>query len=159
MKRHMIKVIPSALLVVLSVMVSVSARSFNYSNIYPTYLNGDKNFVLVDGHMGTAWYIDKTSLVNESYNPPIYKLAINVLTVQGADRGNTAFSVDTKHFSYNYSLRQMYVLNKDGNWRYIPANGASYQTRPVLPAGEAAFYLAYNMRFNGDGDSLYNSLK
>ena len=29
---------------------------------YPTYLNGDRNFILVDGHMGTAWYVNRSSL-------------------------------------------------------------------------------------------------
>ena len=51
---------------------------------YPYYLNGNSDYVRVDGHMGTAWYIDKTSLVNQMYAPPYYKLAINVVTAKSA---------------------------------------------------------------------------
>ena len=49
---------------------------------YPYYLNGNSDYVRVDGHMGTAWYVDKTSLVNQMYAPPYYKLAINVVTAR-----------------------------------------------------------------------------
>ena len=27
-------------------------------NLYPDYLNGDSNYILCDGHMGYAWYVD-----------------------------------------------------------------------------------------------------
>ena len=29
---------------------------------YQGYLGGNPNFVLCDGHMGTAWYVDRRSL-------------------------------------------------------------------------------------------------
>ena len=46
---------------------------------YPTYLWGDKNYILCGAHMGYACYIDKSSLVVEEYNPPTYRLAIKSL--------------------------------------------------------------------------------
>ena len=48
---------------------------------YDYHLNGDHNFVFVDGHMGTAWYLDKSSLIVEQYAPPQYIIAVNVCTV------------------------------------------------------------------------------
>ena len=56
------------------VMVIGSVASANY----PTHLNGNANYILVDGHMGTAWYVDKSSLVVQKYEPPQYIIAVNV---------------------------------------------------------------------------------
>ena len=33
--------------------------------LYPEYLYGDENYVICDGHMGTAWYVDKNSVAVE----------------------------------------------------------------------------------------------
>lgn len=124
---------------------------------YPNHLGGDDNYILVDGHMGVAWYLDRSSLYVEKYEPPQYIIAVNVCQVNGADRGNTAISrVLTERFFYNWDLRQMYV-DRDGssNWRYLDPNGSWASTGIVMPAGEMAFYLAYDMRFYGCFDSEF----
>ena len=124
---------------------------------YPNHLGGDDNYILVDGHMGVAWYLDRSSLYVEKYEPPQYIIAVNVCQVNGADRGNTAISrVLTERFFYNWDLRQMYV-DRDGssNWRYLDPNGSWVATGIVMPAGEMAFYLAYDMRFYGCFDSEF----
>ncbi|WP_298677788.1 hypothetical protein [uncultured Megasphaera sp.] len=124
---------------------------------YPNHLGGDDNYILVDGHMGVAWYLDRSSLYVEKYEPPQYIIAVNVCQVNGADRGNTAISrVLTERFFYNWDLRQMYV-DRDGssNWRYLDSNGSWAATGIVMPAGEMAFYLAYDMRFYGCFDSEF----
>lgn len=120
-------------------------------NPYPDHLGGDDNYILVDGHMGTAWYLDRSSLYVEKYEPPQYIIAVNVCQVNNADRGNTAISrVLTERFFYNWNLRQMYVDRNGGsNWRYLDPNGSWAATGIVMPAGEMAFYLAYDMRFYG----------
>ena len=124
---------------------------------YPNHLGGDDNYILVDGHMGVAWYLDRSSLYVEKCEPPQYIIAVNVCQVNGADRGNTAISrVLTERFFYNWDLRQMYV-DRDGssNWRYLDPNGSWASTGIVMPAGEMAFYLAYDMRFYGCFDSEF----
>ena len=55
-------------LVGISMLVLPAAVSANY----PTYLNGDRNFIRCDGHMGTAWYVDASSLNVLRYEPPEY---------------------------------------------------------------------------------------
>ena len=62
------------------VMVIGSVASANY----PTHLNGNANYILVDGHMGTAWYVDKSSLVVQKYEPPQYIIAVNVVSASSA---------------------------------------------------------------------------
>ena len=118
---------------------------------YPTYLWGDKNYILCGAHMGYACYIDKSSLVVEEYNPPTYRLAINVIGVEDADRGNTTPSnkVITSHFLYNYDTKKMYTLwPNDNKWHYIAPVGSMAETGHYF-TGEMAFYLAYKMKFYG----------
>ena len=119
---------------------------------YPVHLNGDPNFILVDGHMGTAWYLDRSSLNVQKYAPPHYIIAVKIVSVRNADRGNTAInSVMTKRYLYNWNTRDMYVERNlfASDWRYLDPDGSWAETGITMPAGEMAFYLAYNLRFYG----------
>lgn len=122
---------------------------------YPEYLGGDSNFILCDGKMGVAWYVDRSSLAVEKYEPPQYIIAVNVVTVNDADRGNTEISkVKTLRFFYNSDRGEMYI-DQDGNdnWRYLDPDGSWAQRGVALPAGEIAFALAYHMKFYGIYDN------
>lgn len=126
---------------------------FNTANAnYPVHLNGDPNFILVDGHMGTAWYLDRSSLNVQKYAPPHYIIAVNIVSVRNADRGNTDInSVTTKRFLYNWNTRDMYVernLNAS-DWEYLRPNGSWAETGITMPTGEMALYIAYSMKFYG----------
>lgn len=133
---------------------------------YPTHLNGNQNFILVDGHMGTAWYVDRSSLIVQQYEPPQYTIAVNVIAARSAIGDEQDFynggsgvitSVSTKRFFYNWDLRQMYVdRNGNSDWRYLNPNGSWAETGISMPAGEMAFALAYNLKFYG-GKTFYNS--
>lgn len=122
-----------------------------YNNPYPRFLNGDPNFIRIDGHMGTAWYLDRSSLYVEKYEPPQYIIDVNVCTVNNADRGNTDIAnVSTYRFFYNWDLKQMYSGRSDDSyWRYLKPQGSWAETGITMPAGEMAFYLAYRMKFYG----------
>ena len=121
------------------------------SNIYPQHLGGNSNFILVDGHMGTAWYLDRSSLYVEKYAPPQYIIVANVCTVNNADRGNTTISkVQPYRFFYNWDLRQMYIdRNGNSSWVYLKPLGSWAESGVSMPAGEMAFYLAYGLKFYG----------
>ena len=56
---------------------------------YPDYLGGNRNYLLCGGHMGVGYYVDKSSLVVQKYDPPTYRISVNVLSVDDADNGNT----------------------------------------------------------------------
>lgn len=127
---------------------------------YPKYLNGDTNYVLVDGHMGNAYYVDKSSLVVQKYDPPQYIIAVNVVTANSAyddakdfyERGGQGKIIDTHvyRFFYNWDRTEMYWDNTGHNgWQYLSPNASWAETRIKMPAGEMAFYLAYNMKFYG----------
>ena len=128
-------------------------------NPYPIYLDGDHNFILCDGHMGGAWYVDRSSLIVQKYEPPQYIIAVNIVSVDQADAGNTSISnVRTYRFFYNYDSRKMYVdVKGNSNWRYLDPQGSWAETGVTMPAGEIAFALAYNLKFYG-GRSWYNQI-
>lgn len=117
---------------------------------YSDYLGGDRNFLLCGGHMGVGRYVDKSSLVVQQYNPPIYRIAVNVLTVDDADMGNTTpRSIDTEEFLYNWDERTMYRWSEAKSaWYYVPPVGSMADTGHHF-AGEMAFYIAYHMKFYG----------
>ena len=137
-------------------MMMLSATAFAG---YSSHLGGDSNFILCDGHMGTAWYVDRSSLNVQQYAPPEYTIAVNVCTVPNADQGNTAISkVSTMRFFYNYNARSMFI-DRNGSWRHLNPNGSWAETGITMPAGEIAFYLAYHMRFyNCYDNAFYNRI-
>ena len=65
-----------ALLCVLSLGSIAQARQ-----PYPEYWNGDRNFPLVWGHDGTAFYIDRSSIEISRRSDTVLVAAINVLSV------------------------------------------------------------------------------
>ena len=120
------------------------------SSLYPDYLAGNPNLKLIDGHMGTGYYYDSTSLVNKLYNPPYYQLAVNVAVVNNAHQGNTNISkVVTLRFFYDMNRHQVILLdvNSGAPIRQLNPQDALAKTRMVLPAAEKAFYQSYNLKF------------
>ena len=122
---------------------------------YPSHLNGDSNYILVDGHMGGAWYVDRSSLNVEKYAPPEYVIAVNVVTADSAIGDERDFysggqgkitDVRTYRFYYNWNTKRMYQ-DQNGNLAYIDPWGPWASTGVRMPAGEMAFYLAYNLKF------------
>ena len=124
---------------------------------YPDYLNGDRDYIIVDGQMGTGFYMKKSSLNVEQYAPPNYIIAADVYMVNNADRGNTSYSsVKTWRVRYDWNNRAMYVRTNDGGWRYLDPNADHAHTFVALPMGEMAFYILYGKKFYGTySDGFY----
>lgn len=77
-----------------------------------------QDFILVDGHMGTALYEDRSSLAVQSCNPPSYIIAVNVISARGAIADEQDFyhggegdaiGIKTYRFSYDWNGRSMYI--------------------------------------------------
>lgn len=138
-------------LLLLSLCLFLMAGTASANSLYPRFLNDDSNYVIVDGHMGAAWYLDCSSVYVEKYEPPQYIVVANICEVRHADKGNTDITrVFTHRYFYNWDLRQMYY-DRDGNsnWVYLNPNGDWAHTGIVMPAGEMAFYVTYRMKFYG----------
>jgi len=136
------------------VVMSITAVSF--AN-YQVHLNGDRNYIRVDSHMGTAWYVDRSSLNVQKYAPPEYIIAVNVVSARSViDDVDDFYSggqgkiieVKTHRFYYNWNTKRMYH-DDNGKWTYLDPWGDWAHTGIKKPAGEMAFYLAYGMKFYG----------
>ncbi len=137
---------------------------------YPTHLNGDPNYILVDANKDVGYYVDKTSLNVQQYAPPCYIISINVVSAVSTSYTPTDFSiknwsgritgVQTYRFFYNYDDTAMYydTTGHDG-WEKLSPLGSWADTGIRRPAGEMAFYLAYNMKFYGAYKWSGNGLK
>lgn len=137
---------------ILSLLMMLLASSLAQAAGFEDYYNGDRNFPIVYGHMGTGWYLDKSSLVCQSYAPPCYTLAINVIVVPNAIEGSRHISrVETMRFFYNLSNLAMYVDQRTGtsDWRYLNPTGSNAESGLPMYVGEAAFYIDYRRRFYG----------
>lgn len=124
------------------------------SDYYPKYLNNNPNFILTDGHMDGGIYYDKSSVVNVSYNPPYYKIAVNLVYVPQVTKGNTAISnVSTTYFTYDYDKRTVdvsFYVNKENRWyafNDLKPGAAMYKVRGNLDAAELAFFQIYGLKF------------
>lgn len=133
----------------LTLTLIISMFTVSHASLYPDYLGGDTNFVLVDGHMGRAWYIDRSSLNVQKYAPPQYIISVNTAVVENADKGNITISnIKNLRFFYNSDLGKMYY-DSIGNdsWVYIKPISPWANYGSIRPAAEMAFAMAYHMKF------------
>lgn len=129
---------------------------------YPETMNTG-NLVLVDGGMGVGSYADKSSVAVQTYDPPNYQIAINIIRVQFSEDfwrqhktyvggPYTIIGTSTQYFRYNWDRKSVSYLTRNGwmDWNinrdYCHADGD-----PLIPlSAEVAFVSAYNMRFYND---------
>ena len=102
------------------------------SGPYPVFLNGDPDYVLCDGHMGSAWYLIKSS-IRRSPRTNMETIA-TIVSVSDADKGNTTIT-QKNDYSFFYNDAGMSVNDK-----YIPADGSRAETMVALGAGELVYY-------------------
>jgi len=119
MKKYFLVWITLVLTVMPSIVLAEADRN---------YLNGDKNYIFCGASMGAGYFVDRTSLVVEKYEPPIYILSIEVCSVgHYFDKfGEKTFRRGSREiFKYDYSSRTMYLYTPDenhGQWlkeRYV----------------------------------------
>ncbi len=139
---------------------NVSAKA----NIYPDTL-GNGDLIIVTGHMGAATYAVKSSVAVEEYNPPYYKISIDIITYSFSEdyyrKTGTyvggPYKLHLKQrmtFFYNYESKDVHYYDEKRNtWKYwdIRVNHSNAEGWPLIPnTAEVAFVSAYNMRFFGD---------
>lgn len=124
-------------------------------------LRNNPNYIYYGGAgTGISFFLDKTSINVNKYEPPVYIIAfINMSYSAGFPKGGTPESVSPKTvwYKYNYDSRKMYLgrQNVDGilSWEYIDTKNANKNSalNSIIAGGEIAFYLAYNINFYKDG--------
>lgn len=120
------------------------------SYAWETYLWGDTNYVQMETKQGTNYYLDLSSAYVKEYNPPIYKIAGNLLVV----RNNNVIRTIPMEFKYDISKEnnwKMYYLSSSSNsYKYIKPQYVISQNGVILPVGESLFYYVYKMPFYGN---------
>lgn len=136
------------LFVFLAIVISLLAFNVCHAE-YPTNLNGDPNYVLCDGHMGTGWFLQKDSIELDASNEREAVLSFSLVTVNDLDRGNVAVS-DRRNIKIGYDLDRikMYYIS-DNSVRYLDPDGPRSMTGIYMPAGEIAFYVFFHSKFYG----------
>jgi len=131
--------------------LTLSSATFA-ANGYPDYLNGDKNYILYGGRMGSYKYLVRNSVNVRKYAPPEYIIEIESVTVPDADRGKTEIAErNIYRFKYDYNKRDMYIQTGYDEWLYLNPDETS-TAKGMLDAkalGELAFYIAYRIPFCG----------
>lgn len=146
--------IKRVLMVVLVAFCALFASDSSAEAPYPDYLNNNPNLIFTDGHMDAGFYYDKSSVVNVYYNPPYYKIAVNVLYVYNAGKGNTNITdISTNYYTYDYENRTLDVASYDpstGTWHYtsnLKPTDSRARTMGTLYPAELAFFQIYGLKF------------
>jgi len=124
---------------------------------YPTYLSGDRNFIICGGHMGLACYVKKSSVVVQNYAPPNFEIYVETVIADFNDSKGWPVApnvyklseITPMVFRYNSDTTRMTRYNsKNKTWDYIMPAGAMAQTGHWYP-GEMAYYIAFHQKFYG----------
>lgn len=120
---------------------------------YEEYYNGDRNYPIIWGRMGTAWYLDRSSLTCEDYNPPYCILVIDVFSVSESSSGNQKISqAKPMRFIYDLNDLEIYTDRNTGfadDWRYLSPTGSNAESGLPMYVGEAAYYINFGKKFYG----------
>ena len=111
---------------------------------YPVYLNGDSNYILVDGHMGGAWYLIRNSIQRKESlkGPNEWDIHCDIVSVTDADKGKTSISGSQRYvFRFSEPTRTAGIMGNSGV-EYFKYNGPRSETMVRNGAGAMAYYIA-----------------
>ena len=142
-----------AVLLTLSLLLIQSAASAAYRK----YLNGDRNYIMFDGHQGIARYVVRNTLEVVADEYPRAILAIDWVIVPRAYDGDNTISARYKYcFAYDRDARKIYNVDiKTGDFHYLPRDVSRGGGAATMYAAEIAFYLASGEKFYGFSDEFY----
>lgn len=134
------------------------AASVAFADDYPRFWRGNKNYPMVWAHMGTAFYLDKSSVKVKLSEPPYY--IITAVTIPVSNSGVTPdhprYNKDEKPgslLSYEFFYDEDEADMRSGynsNWRYLRPQGSNAESGMTMYVGEAVFYVATGRKFYGN---------
>ena len=134
--------------------------SITFADDYPLFWRGNKNYPIVFGHTGTAFYLDKSSINIELNAPPYYiitAVTVNVLN-SGVSPDHPKYNKDetprdTRSYKFFYDEDEMDMREKYSpttEWRYMRPQGINAESGFFMWVGEAVFYVATGRKFYGN---------
>lgn len=124
------------------IILNFSSSAFAYEK----YLNGNKNFILVDGHMGYGFYLVKDSIKISSQSNK-YELKAWAKICVAEERTKKITDSYDKYYKYDLLANKMYVQNKYGVYEYVPTTGSWAETGVILPTGNLIFQILKGKKF------------
>ena len=112
------------------------------------HYNGNPNYPMIFNHQGVVVYVDKTSIAQQIYAPPFYRLAIAVFRSINGGTG----PVENYHavtFDYDYAHTEMNFNDKGSREWLDPLFESERPNYGLMVMGEAAFYIEYGIKFYG----------
>ncbi len=127
---------------------------------YQKYLNGDRNYILYDGHMGTAWYVVRGSLRVEADKYPAAVLSIVSAQVNNAYDGATTVTSQIRlFFVYDRDKREAVWIKSQDDYLILKRDASRAGGSAMVKAAEMAYYLATSgEKFFGFSSDFYPDL-
>lgn len=127
---------------------------------YPRFWKGDKNFPLIFGKQGIAWYLDKKSITVKVNDPPYYIITGKIFYIGDSDYSpdNELYSNDkeisgTEDYEFFFDEEEFDMRVGDysiKNWRYLKPSGMYFESGRPMAVGEAVFYVSQGRKFYGN---------
>ncbi len=139
-----------------------------YRGQYPKYLFDDEDYIICDCHMGTAWYVDKTSVSVEEDSDDERILSFTVVSATYNDHHDMKpYGIDDirkieyKQFEFLYDLNEgeiyyastwgrnrfLFINRHDRTWRYIDPDACWADVGIVKYAAIEAYRSIYGTGF------------
>lgn len=131
-----------------------SRYSEKTSTGYPYYLYENPNNILVAGHMGSAWYLTKSSIKSTVLSSNERTIVVDIATISNADKSNPVIDrINT--YTYYFNDNSGYASVNDQPINY---NGPLAATRIVNPTGAMSYYIATGKKWSrfGYGNDFYS---
>ena len=119
------------------------------SGPYPVFLNGDPNYILVDAHMGGAWYLIRNSVQRKKSpkGPNEWDISCVVVSVGNADKENKTIGQSQNYaFRFIEQHRIAGVMN-DYGLRDFNYNGPRSETMVINGTAAMAYYIAMGKKW------------
>ena len=175
----------------LSIIVPIISLMLTSVSFAQNNMDSDSRYIRCPVGMGFISYIDTSSVVVDEYQPPQYIISINTIKRHAQDINGEHLRIHTLKFKYDYNQRKMYLyspnngddfknrylndmkcskkpidssIDWNSDWQYIsPDVYYGEGTGDMAVAGEAAFAIAYNLKFHGEKyrryqDGFYSKL-
>ena len=125
------------------------------SGPYPVYLNGDPNYILVDAHMGSAWYIIRNSVKKEKISPDQWHIYCEI--VSATETGKIS-SEKPKSYTFFFDVRNGTGGVAHKGLTFFNYNGPRSETMVINGAGAMSYYIATGKKWSkfGISDEFYS---
>jgi hypothetical protein len=130
-------------LMLVAVVVGFAVSNTSQAQAYDQYFNGDTNYVLIYGHQGNSWYLDKSSVVVKESSKKANAFACVVISVDV--NGNV--SGDKTYWYYQPCQRdnfnEAFYSNDGKTWKSFNVNDSAGYMQVVIGGFKTGWKVAF----------------